>query len=237
MPAPVAVIEIGPAAVRRLAPLPVVGADTAMTAAALAAVDDPVALLEERPVDSGALWRSIIGSMVDSRSTRLTLVVPSWWSQLRVGRVVDAAATVAADVVVRPRWRLLASGTDADAVIELAVEFMSVSAGGSMSVLDRACTPEAVARAAIRASPATGTVVIDAPVEVPGAAEAAARIRSALENLGRSVAILPITDVVPAAPTDPAPTVPRRPALSPAVGAAAVVALVLCGVGVTTGHR
>lgn len=237
MPAPAAVIEIGPVAVRRIAPLPAVGADTAMVAAALAAVDDPVALLDERPVDIAALWRSIIGSMLDSGSARLTLVVPSWWSQLRVDRVVDAAATVANNVIVLARWRLLASGADAAAVIELADEFIAISAGGSMTVLDRACAPEAVARAAIRASPAMATIVIDAPVGVPGVAEAALRIRSALENLGRSVAIVPITDVVPAGPPDPAPTLPRRSPLSPAVGAAAVVALVLCGVGAATGHR
>ena len=236
MPAPAAVIEIGPTAVRRIAPLPAVGADTTMVAAALAAIDDPVALLDERPVDIAALWRSIIGSMVE-RSARLTVVVPSWWSQLRVGRVVDAAATVAADVVVLPRQGLLASGVDAAAVIEMADDFVAVGAGGSMALLDRARAPEAVARAAIRASPATGTVIIDAPVGVPGAAEAAARIRSALENLGRSVAIVPITDVVPAGLPDLAPTPPRRSPLSPAVVAAAVVALVLCGVGVATGHR
>lgn len=51
-----AVIEAGPGAIRRLCCGADVVADTAVSAAALAAIDDQVALLDERPVAVDSLW-------------------------------------------------------------------------------------------------------------------------------------------------------------------------------------
>ncbi|CKU43359.1 hypothetical alanine and valine rich protein [Mycobacterium tuberculosis] len=68
-----AVIEAGPGAIRRLCCGADVVADTAVSAAALAAIDDQVALLDERPVAVDSLWfdalRSVAVDPVTARSS------------------------------------------------------------------------------------------------------------------------------------------------------------------------
>lgn len=58
-----AVIEAGPGAIRRLCCGADVVADTAVSAAALAAIDDQVALLDERPVAVDSLWFDALRSL------------------------------------------------------------------------------------------------------------------------------------------------------------------------------
>ena len=143
-----AVVEIGPAAVRRIAPSPA-EADAGMTAAALAGIDDPVVLLEERPVDTSGLWRRVIGSVLQPPPVRLTVVVPSWWSRPRVSRVMDAAGAAGADIVAVPRSRVFAGSAAEDVVvIEIADDVIAVTAGDSTALLPRSCDPARVSNAA-----------------------------------------------------------------------------------------
>lgn len=227
-----AVVEIGPAAVRRIAPSPA-EADAGMTAAALAGIDDPVVLLEERPVDTSGLWRRVIGSVLQPPPVRLTVVVPSWWSRPRVSRVMDAAGAAGADVVAVPRSRVFAGSAAEDVVvIEIADDVIAVTAGDSTALLPRSCDPARVSSAA----PDGPRVVIDAPAGVTGVDEAATRILAALLSGGRAAEIVPIGAAVAATQPVSTPEVTRRSRFRPAVVGGAAVAVVMCAVGVATEH-
>ena len=227
-----AVVEIGPAAVRRIAPSPA-EADAGMTAAALAGIDDPVVLLEERPVDTSGLWRRVIGSVLQPPPVRLTVVVPSWWSRPRVSRVMDAAGAAGADVVAVPRSRVFAGSAAEDVVvIEIADDVIAVTAGDSTALLPRSCDPARVSNAA----PDGPRVVIDAPAGVTGVDEAATRILAALLSGGRAAEIVPIGAAVAATRPVSTPIATRRSRFRPAVVAGGAVAVVMCAVGVATEH-
>lgn len=227
-----AVVEIGPAAVRRIAPSPA-EADAGMTAAALAGIDDPVVLLEERPVDTSGLWRRVIGSVLQPPPVRLTVVVPSWWSRPRVSRVMDAAGAAGADVVAVPRSRVFAGSAAEDVVvIEIADDVIAVTAGDSTALLPRSCDPARVSSAA----PDGPRVVIDAPAGVTGVDEAATRILAALLSGGRAAEIVPIGAAVAATRPVSTPIATRRSRFRPAVVAGGAVAVVMCAVGVATEH-
>ena len=227
-----AVVEIGPAAVRRIAPSPA-EADAGMTAAALAGIDDPVVLLEERPVDTSGLWRRVIGSVLQPLPVRLTVVVPSWWSRPRVSRVMDAAGAAGADIVAVPRSRVFAGSAAEDVVvIEIADDVIAVTAGDSTALLPRSCDPARVSNAA----PDGPRVVIDAPAGVTGVDEAATRILAAFLSGGRAAEIVPIGAAVAATQPVSTPEVTRRSRFRPAVVAGAAVAVVMCAVGVATEH-
>lgn len=227
-----AVVEIGPAAVRRIAPSPA-EADAGMTAAALAGIDDPVVLLEERPVDTSGLWRRVIGSVLQPPPVRLTVVVPSWWSRPRVSRVMDAAGAAGADVVAVPRSRVFAGSAAEDVVvIEIADDVIAVTAGDSTALLPRSCDPARVSSAA----PDGPRVVIDAPAGVTGVDEATTRILAALLSGGRAAEIVPIGAAVAATRPVSTPIATRRSRFRPAVVAGGAVAVVMCAVGVATEH-
>ena len=228
-----AVVEIGPATVRRITPSPA-EADAGMTAAALAGIDDPTVLLGERPVGTSALWRNVIGSVLQPPPARLTVVVPSRRSRHLVSRVMGAAAaTVGADVVAVPRSRIFAGSAGENAVvIEIADDVISVTTGESIALLSRSCDPARVSHAA----PDAPRVVIDAPAGVPGVDEAAARIRSAFQAGGRPAEIVPIATVVSVIQPAATPEAARRSPFTPAVLAGAAVAVVMCAVGVATAH-
>lgn len=102
-----AVIEAGPGAIRRLCCGADVVADTAVSAAALAAIDDQVALLDERPVAVDSLWFDALRSVAVDHRDGPVVVHPSWWSAARVEVVTAAARTLTRDVVVHPRSWLL----------------------------------------------------------------------------------------------------------------------------------
>ena len=225
-----AVVEIGPVAVRRIAPSPA-EADAGMTAAALAGIDDPVVLLEERPVDTSGLWRRVIGSVLQPPPVRLTVVVPSWWSRPRVSRVMDAAGAAGADIVAVPRSRVFAGSAAEDVVvIEIADDVIAVTAGDSTALLPRSCDPARVSNAA----PDGPRVIIDAPAGVTGVDEATTRILAALLSGGRAAEIVPIGAAVAATQPVSTPEVTRRSRFRPAVVAGAAVAVVMCAVGVAT---
>lgn len=74
--------------------------------AALDWIDDPVGLLDERPVDVADLWRSLMAALVGDGCTSVLVVHPPDWPRHRIGRVVAAANAVADHVaaVSRDRW-------------------------------------------------------------------------------------------------------------------------------------
>ena len=82
-------------------------APRALIDAAIGWIDDPVGLLEERPVAVADIWRSLMVALVGERCDSVVLVHPPDWPPHRISRVVAAANSVAEHVeaVSRDRWR------------------------------------------------------------------------------------------------------------------------------------
>lgn len=78
----------------------------ALVEAALTWIDDPVGLLDDRPVPTAEIWRSVLAAAVGRRAESLLVVHPDDWTPVRVRRVVSAAGSVAARVVAvgRASW-------------------------------------------------------------------------------------------------------------------------------------
>ena len=78
------VVEVGPTSIRRLCCGAETVADSEAERAALEAIDDPVTLVDFRPVAVESLWRTVLGS-VDCGSPETAIVIhPSWWAPARL---------------------------------------------------------------------------------------------------------------------------------------------------------
>ncbi len=220
------VIEAGPGTIRRLCCGTGVVADTEMGNAALDAIDDPVALVDGRPVAVDSLWSATLGSLDCGGAEGVIVVHPSWWSALRVGVVTAAAETLAGDpdvLAVRPRSWLLTqavseSGSQAT-VVEIAERLVAV-ADAEVVALPRTAEPRLVAEevAAVIGGTTRAVVLIDVPSAVAGAQELATSIADAVRLLGyraeviddaRLARLARAVESVPVAP-DPASGVGAR---------------------------
>lgn len=233
-----AVIEVGPATVRRLC----CGAGESSDAAGALGewIDEPVALVEGEPVAVPELLRSVLACPAAAEA--IEIIHPSWWPARRVELVSAAARGLAADVVTRPRARLLADTFAAAAVVEIATQLVAVTAAG-ITAEPRVGSPGEVAAAVARrvreAVPDRGAaVLIDASAAVGGAGVLAELIAERLRDTAQVTVVdaLPAVRVVePAAASepesDPLPARPdRRRRLVPAVLVA--VGVVALGLGV-----
>jgi type VII secretion-associated protein (TIGR03931 family) len=184
------IIEAGPGAIRRLCCGTGTVADAEMCAAALDAIDDPVALVDGCPVTVDSLWRTVLRSLLCGSDDGLTVVYPSWWSASRVG-VITAAAPEPNQPVAQPRSWLLTqsdSGPDATVVVEIADRLVAV-AGAEVVAVPRTGEPPTVAHkvASLVAATRRPVVLIDAPGTVAGAAVLATLIADALCDGGQTV--------------------------------------------------
>jgi type VII secretion-associated protein (TIGR03931 family) len=120
------------------------------------------------------------------------LVHPSWWPSTRVGAVTAAAATVADDVLARPRSWLLsqASGAqhEATVVVEIAERLVAIT-GAERVAIPRTAQPHRVAAevAGMITGIAAAAVVVDAPSTVVGAPALGTLIADAVRGCGRGV--------------------------------------------------
>jgi type VII secretion-associated protein (TIGR03931 family) len=185
------VVEVGPTSIRRLCCGAETVADSEAERAALEAIDDPVTLVDFRPVAVESLWRSVLGS-VDCGSPETAIVIhPSWWAPARVDVVSAAAQVLTGEVVMRPRSWLLSHASPAEArrstmVVEIADGFVVIN-GAAVAAETRRPEQQDVAEAVARCvrtmvSDSTETVVIDAPRTVHGAGALAAMIAEALRH-------------------------------------------------------
>lgn len=197
-----AVIETGPATVRRMC---CGAAESADAATALEWIDDPVGLIDGQPVAVPELLRDVLAC--PRPVAAVEIIHPSWWPARRVELVIAAAATD--DVVARPRAQLLLGTFGAAAVVEIADRLVAVTGAGTIEITaePRIGSPaevaDAVARrvsAAIRDHPAA--VVIDAPAGIGGAAALATMIT---ERLPGELEVV-VTDQLP---VSHAPDTPR----------------------------
>ncbi|ORV80741.1 type VII secretion-associated protein [Mycobacterium gastri] len=219
------VIEAGPGAIRRLCCDAGVVADTEVRAAALDAIDDPVALVDERPVAVAALWSATLRRLARDHGDGMVVVHPSWWPVARVGVVTRAARAVGGGaLVVRPRsWLLTRAAADASAeasaeniVVEIADRLVAVVDSEVMTAVPRLATAQVVAEEVVGVVAgmirgAGAAVVIDVPGTVAGAAALATAIVGALR--GRQV----VAEVDDARLSQLAKDAPEEPTGSPGV--------------------
>jgi type VII secretion-associated protein (TIGR03931 family) len=221
-----AVIEVGPAIVRRLCCGTELPADAAMSAAALGAIDDPVALVDGRPVAVESLWRSVLRSLECGSSAGVTVVHPSWWAPTRVqlvGAAAKASVRDADDVEVQPRSWLVGraspdSATDEKVVVEIGERLVAI-VGAGIQAVHRRSEPQLVAQdvADVIAGMTRGTspvVLIDTPSQIAGATALAAAIADAVRDTARRVlhidgARLPALARLPGATPSPERSGPR----------------------------
>jgi len=231
-----AVIEAGPGTVRRLC-CPTGGiVDVELVAGALSAIDDAVALVDERPVAIGSVWSATLRSVVCDHCDGVVVVHPSWWSSVRVALVSNAAQTLPGDVVVRPRSWLLAQASPEAAAVVVEVGARLVLVAGQEAVgVARVREPQLVAEevAGAIAAMTRGAVLIDGPTSVAGAPELARLIADAVRDGGRTAVLIDDTRLARLAaaltsvPDEPAPRVRTRPVARLAVVGTGLVLLTL----------
>lgn len=196
------VVEVGPSVIRHLCCGRTMVTDNEMIRAAFDSIDDPVALLDARPVAVDSAWRTVLRS-VDCGSVKCAIVVhPSWWAPTRVDVISGAAEVLADDVVIRPRSWLLAQAAPlgsphATVVVEIADRFAVVN-GAAVVAEPRRGEPERMAKVLVRSiiemtPDATAVVVIDAPSTVGGAGALAAMIADEL-RISRGMAAVKVDD-------------------------------------------
>ncbi|ORV14717.1 type VII secretion-associated protein [Mycobacterium celatum] len=187
-------IESGPGTVRQLCCGRTVSGDSG--AAALEGIDDPVALVDERPVAVESLWRTVLQSLLCERAERAVVVHPSWWTQTRIATVAAAAQVLADKVELRPRAWLLARSSPLPTVVVEIAQRLVVVIGAVVRAEPRRGEPQRVAEAVARVvagmtSNSAATVVIDAPCSVPGARVVATMIA---ERLPAGLAVRQVDD-------------------------------------------
>lgn len=229
-----AVIEVGPATIRRLCCG--AGEPADIPAALEEWIDEPIALVDGEPVAVAELLRSVLACPAAAES--IEIIHPSWWPARRVERAIAAARGLAEDVVTRPRARLLSDTFAAAGVVEIATQLVAVTAAG-ITAEPRIGSPDEVAAAVARrvraAVPDRGAaVLIDAAAAVGGAGVLAELIAEKLRDAAQVTVVdaLPAVRVIepvvtPELESDPPPARPdRRRRLAPAaVVAGGVVAL------------
>jgi type VII secretion-associated protein (TIGR03931 family) len=196
-----AVIEAGAGVIRRLCCGTGMVADAEMARTALEAIDDPVALVDERPVSVDSLWRAVLRSLDCGRQETVVVVHPSWWSTPRVDVVTAAAGILADDVVTRRRSWLLAQAAparQATVVVEIADRLVVVT-GAAVVAEPRRGDPhhlaEVVAHVVVELTQGTtAAVLIDAPSTISGAAALATLITSAVRRSGVDLTVVAVDD-------------------------------------------
>ena len=188
-----AIVEAGPGAIRRLCCATSAVADddaSEIVRVALNAIDDPVALIGERPVKVGALWEAALRSAAHNHCGAMVIIHPSWWSAARVRVVSAAGAAVAGQARTRTRSSLLkeASGAapGATVVVEIAERLVAITAD-QVTAVPRNAEPQSVAHdvADVVAGMRLSAVLIDAPSTVTGSSALAALIADAVRGMGQ----------------------------------------------------
>ncbi|OBK52455.1 type VII secretion-associated protein [Mycobacterium kubicae] len=174
-----AVIEAGPGDIRRICCA--AGISGKVADSALAAIDDDVALVGERPVAVASLWSTTLRTLASGHPDGVVVVHPSWWSAARIGVVTTAAGTLGVDAQTHPRsWLLAQALPDAAdaAVIEIADQLVAVT-GTTVAAVPRPAGPGQVLELIDHTS---AVVLIDAPNTIAGAQPLASAIADAVQQ-------------------------------------------------------
>lgn len=192
-------IEVGPTAVRRLCCGGATVADAEAERTAFASIDDPVTLVDLRPVSVESLWQQVLASVDCGSAERVTIVHPSWWSPHRLDVIRAAARVLAGAAGMRSRSWLLtkaapSESSSATLIVEITDDFV-VAIGEGVAVearnRDVEVVAEAVANSLLTVAPAAAqTVVIDVPATVRGARTLAAAIVKRLPRAAGMTVVL-----------------------------------------------
>jgi type VII secretion-associated protein (TIGR03931 family) len=174
-----------------------------MVRVAFDSIDDPVTLVDLRPVAVESLWRMVLGSTDCGNPERAIVVHPSWWAPRRIDVVGAAAQVLAGEVVMRPRSWLLSQACPRQSqrttvVAEITDCFVAII--GTTAVAEsRRGEPQRVVEAVVRSvlemtSDVTAAAVIDAPSTVAGAGGLSAMIADGLQASGRIGTVLVVDD-------------------------------------------
>lgn len=165
-------IEVGPGTIRGPD-----GARPELVSVALGAIDDELALLDDRPVPVQDVWDDVMNAVAGVPADVALLVCPAWWSSARTERARRAGQTVAAEVVVLKRVTLLRQGIPADTtIIEITCDVVVVTVVDTIVAVVPRREPVADAEAITAAVGASAAVLVDAPLAVPGAGALASLI-------------------------------------------------------------
>lgn len=171
------VVEVGPVTVRGPN-----HADCEWVSAGIDAIDDELALVDERALSVPEVWRTVMRDVVGGSADAITVVCPTWWPSSRVDRIRDAALSVTNDVSVLRRAQLHSDGAT---LVEIAQDFVVVSApGDAMHVVARGDTEALVAKI-----PDSTAVLLDCPEGVTRAGALASAIADHLRANGVAVTI------------------------------------------------
>jgi type VII secretion-associated protein (TIGR03931 family) len=197
------VVEVGPESIRQLCCGGEAVADNEMVRAAFDSIDDPVTLVDLRPVSVASLWRMLLGSMDCGSPERVIIVHPSWWAPHRIDVVGAAAQILADEVVMRPRSWLLTQACPRQTqretvVVEIANRLVAIT-GAAVVAESRSGKPQRVVEAVVRSvlemtSDVTAVAVIDAPSTVGEAGRLAAMIADGLQASGGIGTVLVVDD-------------------------------------------
>jgi type VII secretion-associated protein (TIGR03931 family) len=198
------VVEVGPNVIRQLCCGGKVVADDEMVRVAFDSIDDPVTLVDLRPVPVDSLWQMVLRSVDCGSPERAIVVHPSWWAPTRVDVVTAAAQVLAGEVLMRPRSWLLTQASSLESqhptvVVEIADCFVVITGAAVIAETRRAeskCVVEAVVRSILEmTSDTTAVVVIDAPSTVGGAGALGAMIAEGLHASG-SISAVQVNDAL-----------------------------------------
>lgn len=183
--------------------------DPELVRTALDAVDDRLAVYDDRIVTVRELWCRVAEQALGERADRVTLVVPSRWPGSRVELVEDALLTLSAAVTVLRRGDVLRRF--APVVVELGPDSPSVEE-------------------VIESVSGATTVVLDTPAGVGGLDSVTRELERRLERRGVEVLLIDDDGVRMAARSSPQQPRPQwRPARVGAVACALTVAAALAG--------
>ncbi|HEY4795733.1 MAG TPA: type VII secretion-associated protein, partial [Mycobacterium sp.] len=126
------ILEVGPGAVRRLCCGGATVADSDAEKTAFEHIDDPITLIDLRPVSVESLWRSVLAAADCGTAEEVIVVHPSWWAPERIDVVGTAAQVLVGPVVLRSRSWLLTPASQAKSelatvVVEIANDLVAVT--------------------------------------------------------------------------------------------------------------
>ncbi len=211
------VCEVGPGAIRLLQPGSACAA-AGPTEVVLSAGAEPQALLDDAPVATAELWRTLLGALL-AGARDVLLVHPTWWTPERVDLVVEAAGGAPAVRSVTRR-DLLHAGS---AFVEIGPEFVVIGDDRGITGAETRCAEPAVVVSRVVERLADGPVHVDAPAGVAGADALGALLARRLRADGRQVRLSTDRQLRAAALAASAQAPARRRAAGPLVRILAAV--------------
>jgi type VII secretion-associated protein (TIGR03931 family) len=198
-----AVVVVGPADVIGIREV-----DAELVQAAFEAIDDAVALVDDRVVPVEQLWCEVMEAAIGPDARAVTLVCPTWWRPSSTDLVrssVRAVGHLDANVVLLRRAEVLRSD-QSTVVVEIAPDFVVVHAPGvERAVVPRIDDLRTVVAAVVTRVGDADAVTIDLPCGVAGAKRLSDDLARALRSRGSEVSLADDRTVLRAARVDRPP--------------------------------